>query len=492
MWRWVAGVGLLLGLLVAIRLVVSTTDGVLDMWARLQAAPVVVRYSALAALLLVFVVFAMLCWRVLRPRQRPPAESALTALDESALRAEVAQIGEHGADVSRVETELLHLQAHRDTDALAIALFGQVSTGKTSLAKALLPDADVVISPLAGSTTDVARYAWQASTGATITLSDLPGLDAVGKALDDAMMDEARRAHAVVFVTDGDMTRQQLDALQTLARLQKPLIVTLNKADRYDETEQAQLLARLQGRISEQSDSAPPVLIVTVAGGEQSVIAEDASGSQTRETRPREPDVSQLVLALEELLGGDLAAVNALREQSLLRLAGEKLVAAKSDYRQQRASQIVRDTTRKAIVGALAAVTPGTDIVIQGYLGSAMTKRLCTLYGQQARDLDIESFLNLSQSRVGTALPLTLAIAGNGLKAFPGAGTIAGGLVHAVAYGLIFDAVGRGLVASLEVHGAFAAEQAAQSVQDSFEDNLHDSVKRIARLALDIKRRDDV
>ncbi|MEO0575243.1 MAG: GTPase [Pseudomonadota bacterium] len=490
-WRWVASIGLLLALLVALRLIVSTTDGVLDVWTRLQSAPAIIRYAALAALVIVVVIFAVLCWRLLRPRRTQQATAAAVVFDEAALRAEVADMGQSGADVSAVETELQHLEGHRDADALEIALFGEVSTGKTSLAKALLPDAEVVISPLAGSTTEVARYAWQASTGATITLSDLPGLDAVGKTLDAAMMDEARRAHAVVFVTDGDLTRQQLEALTTLAALRKPLIVTLNKADRYSRDEQATLLTRLQERISAASDGADPVLIVTVAGGEQSVVVEDASGTQSPGTRARQPDVSQLVLALEELLGGDLAVVNALREQSLLSLANEKLLAAKNDYRQQRAAHIVRDTTRKAVVGALAAVTPGTDIVIQGYLGSSMTKRLCALYGQQARELDIESFLNLSQSRVGTALPVTLAIAGNGLKAFPGAGTIAGGLVHAVAYGLIFDAVGRGLIASLEAHGAFAAEQAANAVRDSFEDNLNDSVKRIARLALDIKRSAD-
>ena len=50
----------------------------------------------------------------------------------------------------------------------------------------------------------------------------------------------------------------------------------------------------------------------------------------------------------------------------------------------------------------------------------------------------------------GKALPLSLAVAGNGLKAFPGVGTVAGGLVHAVAYGLIFDALGRSLVHDAE------------------------------------------
>ncbi len=84
--------------------------------------------------------------------------------------------------------------------------------------------------------------------------------------------------------------------------------------------------------------------------------------------------------------------------------------------------QIIRSSTRKAVVGALAAVSPGTDVIIQGYIGTAMTRELCNLFGAAPRDIDIEDFLNLSQSRAGKALPLSLAVAGNGLKAFPGHG----------------------------------------------------------------------
>jgi uncharacterized protein (DUF697 family) len=224
---------------------------------------------------------------------------------------------------------------------------------------------------------------------------------------------------------------------------------------------------------------------VTVAGGEQSILKRDASGNEREETRNRAADVSQLVMALEELLGRDLGPVNALREHALLTLAAEKLETAELAYREQRAEQIVRGATRRAVIGALAAVTPGTDIVIQGYLGTTMTRDLCRLYGQQPRDLDIESFLNLSQSRVGKTLPISLAIAGNGLKALPGVGTIAGGLVHAVAYGLIFDAVGRGLAASLQAEGHFSAQAAAEMVEKGMHEYLEQGVRRVAKIALE-------
>jgi uncharacterized protein (DUF697 family) len=129
-------------------------------------------------------------------------------------------------------------------------------------------------------------------------------------------------------------------------------------------------------------------------------------------------------------------------------------------------------------------------VLIQGYIGTAMTQELCKLYGAAPRDLDIEEFLDLSQSRVGRALPLSLAVAGNGLKAFPGAGTVAGGLVHAVAYGLIFDALGRSLVLTLSRHGQLLPDVAAKEFEEGISEHIETGARRIARLALD-QRQDD-
>jgi hypothetical protein len=78
-----------------------------------------------------------------------------------------------------------------------------------------------------------------------------------------------------------------------------------------------------------------------------------------------------------------------------------------------------------------------------------------------------------------------MAVAGNGLKAFPGLGTVVGGLAHAVAYGLIFDAMGRSLVLTLSRHGEFIPEAAAKEFEDGISEHLEAGVRRIARMALE-------
>ena len=81
-------------------------------------------------------------------------------------------------------------------------------------------------------------------------------------------------------------------------------------------------------------------------------------------------------------------------------------------------------------------------------------------------------------------------MAGNGLKAFPGAGTVAGGAVHAVAYGLIFDALGRSLVQTLSEHGKLVPEAAAKEFEEGISEHVEAGVRRIARMALEEKPKD--
>ncbi|MEO1580340.1 MAG: GTPase [Pseudomonadota bacterium] len=485
-WKVVLAIVLFCAFVFLTSLLLGLTDRALDLWERLQTLPAVVRFGVLGGFVLLSVGFVVVSWKLIAPRQRNKSTSPTVArMDASALKARAEGLALAGADTAKAQETLSTIADAAEQQTLDIVLFGSVSTGKSSLAKALLPEAMIEVSPLAGSTTQARRFQWQAATGAQIHISDLPGLEAVGGELDEAMMEEARRAHVVVFVTDGDLTRQQVAALERLREAGKPLIVSLNKADRYSDAQRDEIKASITQRLSGASgpDDVAPVLVVTIAGGEREVLRRDATGQEQLSIEARSAEVTELVLALEELVGGNLAAVNSLRERALLDLADDQLKHAEYAYRDRRAAEIVAATTRKAVVGALAAVTPGTDIVIQGYLGSDLTRQLCRLYGQEARDIEISRFLDLSQSRVGKVVPITLAIAGNALKAFPGVGTLAGGLVHAVAYGTIFDAVGRGLAKSLAEANVLDAEAAASAVSEALDSDLQTDVNRIARLA---------
>ena len=82
-----------------------------------------------------------------------------------------------------------------------------------------------------------------------------------------------------------------------------------------------------------------------------------------------------------------------------------------------------------------------------------------------------------------------LAVAGNGLKAFPGIGTVSGGLTHAVAYGLLFDAFGRALVRTLVEQGDLNQKQALANLDEALGEPLPARARRIAAMAIDMARK---
>ncbi|MGB5511759.1 MAG: GTPase [Woeseiaceae bacterium] len=463
------------------------SESALNVWDRLKAGPPALMYAYVALMLLLAVTALWLIWRLVVRRKIQPGKSVdARPLSKDEIEQRIRAASASGVDVSAAQAELQDLAARQQHGTIQLCFFGEISSGKSSLIKALVPEAEVLIDVVGGSTDAVRSYRWRNAAGHEILLTDVPGIGGVGGELTAVAADEAKRSHVVLFVCDGDLTRAEMQAIEALLAFDKPLILVLNKADRFDAEEQAELMQKLLERIDAVGGELQRDHVVAVtAGGESDVIERRPDGGEITVRRSRPADIGVLVVAINRLLDGDAAPLDQRRERAVFQMAAARLAESEARYRLQRSEQIIRSATRKAIVGALAAISPGTDILIQGYIGTAMTRDLCALFGAAPRDLDIEEFLSLSQSRVGRTLPLSLAVAGNGLKAFPGIGTVAGGLVHAVAYGLIFDALGRSLVLTLSRHGELVPGTAAKEFEEGISEHLEAGVRRIAKMALD-------
>ncbi|MEQ8204569.1 MAG: Era-like GTP-binding protein [Woeseia sp.] len=482
---------ILLVFLIALAALLFVTESALNVWDRLLEGPRLLLYGY------VFVVVALIVtaiWFMVRlvvkrqPRKKSPSHNVPLTRDE--IEARLRDADASGVDTQAARAELDELASRQAAGHVHLCFFGEISTGKSSLVRALIPDANVAVSAVGGSTYDIQHYRWTNSAGNEVLLTDVPGTGGAASGLDRVAEEEAQRAQIVLFVTDGDLTRVEKQALERLLAIGKPLILVLNKSDRYDAAEQAQLIARLLQYVEDLGGEwARDQVVAVSAGGEAEVIEKRADGTELTTRRQRPADVGVLVVAINQLMERESSAIDSRRDRAVFRLAAGKLAEAEARYREQRAEQITRNSTRKAVIGALAAVSPGTDVIIQGYIGTTMTRELCRLYGAAPRDLDVEEFLSLSQSRVGRALPLSLAVAGNGLKAFPGIGTVAGGLVHAVAYGLIFDALGRSLILTLQQHGELQPDVAAKAFEDNIGEHIQAGVKQVVGIALSEKER---
>ena len=483
--RVAIGAIVLLVFVIAIAAVLFVTESALNVLDRLLEGPRFVLYGYVVVIGGLFVAAIWLVARLLIPKRSRAAPTG-RPLERGEIESRLEEAERAGVDVAAARQELKDLAARSETGSVHLCFFGEISTGKSSLIKALVPEADVAINPVGGSTLDIRHYRWRDDSGTEILLTDVPGTGGLEGELDRIAAEEARRAHVVLYVCDGDLSRGESKAVEWLLEHEKPLVLVLNKSDRYSRDEQALLMERLLDHLADLgSDLGRHRVVAVSAGGEVEVVERRKDGSETSARRSRPADIGVLVVAINRLLEGSAATLDVRRDRAVFRLAAEKLAEAESQYREQRSEQIIRGSTRKAVIGALAAISPGTDIVIQGYIGTSMTRELCRLYGLAPRDLDVEEFLTLSQSRAGKALPLGLAVAGNALKAFPGAGTVAGGLVHAVAYGLIFDALGRSLVTSLKKHGEFDPGMAAKEFGEGIGEQFEAGVRQVAKIALE-------
>jgi hypothetical protein len=255
--------------------------------------------------------------------------------------------------------------------------------------------------------------------------------------------------------------------------------------DRYAPDEQRRLLAEIRHKTG--LGAADVVAVST--GGREEIVRLLGEGIEQRDARERRPEIAGLRAAVQRHLDQDRELMESLRETAVLKLASEKLDAARQQHRNQKAEELVSTYARRAVIGALAAVAPGSDVVIQGVLATRLVRELSRLYDVPVKDIEIESFIALAGGKLRNMTAITLAIAGNALKAFPGLGTISGGVIHAVAYGMIFDSLGHAAAQTMASRGELRPYPAAEAFEDLLNDHLESGAINFAKLA--VARRDD-
>lgn len=473
--------------LAALLLALTISEATLNIRAHLAESPLWLRYGWWGLLGAFGLLITWLVWRILDPRSRaasapdrPAAAPSAEEVHSAMLRAE-----QLGADTTAIRRELAELQRRRDSGDIHVALFGEISTGKSALVRALLPDAQTTSDVRGGTTRALARYRWRSPGGDTLLITDMPGTGEADGHLDRLAEDEAKRAHIVIYVTDSDLNRSQHAALQELLALHKPMILVLNKSDRYNAQEAGLLADRLRERVADRQNTE---FVQVSAATRRAIVRQLPDGSEQSEERTIAPQVQPLAAALQRLIDGNQAILDRLRDSATFVLATQQLDEALAASRLARAEKLVDSYAAKAVIGAMAAITPGSDLLIQGFLGTQLVRELAALYETKIGKVDTELLLQLVQRHAGRAHTLLLAVAGNALKAFPGVGTLAGGALHAIAYGIIFRTLGRALTTTLATRGEIHPRQTAKLFEERLGEDLETSARGLAKVVIEQAR----
>jgi GTP-binding protein Era len=303
------------------------------------------------------------------------AESLRTLLDDpdipTAIRSSLA------ADFARLEAMLGKLERGE----LHIAVFGRVSVGKSALANALLGEDAFSVGVLHGTTREASERSWREVGGSGVHLIDTPGIDELdGDAREKLAFEVAGVSDLVIFVVDGDMTQRERDALQLLAQTERPLLLALNKADRYGDDERERLLERLRER-AQGLVRAEDVVAIAAQPTPLKRLRVDAGGIEHAELAEQMPDLDALRERLTVVVareGKTLAALNAslfagrLSDQVGVRIA---------DARRELAATVIRQyCIAKSLAVALNPI-PVADLLAAGALDAALVMHLGRVYG---------------------------------------------------------------------------------------------------------------
>lgn len=280
-------------------------------------------------------------------------------------------------DFAQVETLLDKLEDGH----IHIAVFGRVSVGKSALVNALLGKSRFKTSPLHGETRTIQRGQWETFRDGNVFLIDTPGINEVdGESREDLAHEVATRVDLVLFVVDGDITQPELEALQRLMETRRPLLLVLNKADRYSPSEREQLLSSLAQHTNGLLDESD-IVLATAQPATQTVIKVMPDGQESEETRQPEADIEALKTRLWQLLETEGKTLSALNASLFAGQLSDSVAGRILSARRTIGERVIRTwCIGKGVAVALNPI-PIADLVAAAVVDVSMIVHLSRVYG---------------------------------------------------------------------------------------------------------------
>jgi small GTP-binding protein len=263
--------------------------------------------------------------------------------------------------------EILALEEKLDKSAIAIAVFGMVSRGKSSLINALLGQKLSETGATHGTTKDVAVYAWDAGGKIQLRLIDTQGIDEIGGERRGVLaLKSAKQADLILFVIAGDMTRLEQEAIANLQKYYKPILLIFNKTDLYPECDRNAIHSALQN-IEVQKLISPQEIVLTSAEPKPfKVRLQYSDGHDSLEVweqpKPHIQSLKERILDLLNTEGKELLAVNVLR--SLLEI--QNAVTQRHIQKLQASTTIAALVFISEVIGMLISPLRWVDGLISG------------------------------------------------------------------------------------------------------------------------------
>ncbi|NJR50733.1 MAG: DUF697 domain-containing protein [Leptolyngbyaceae cyanobacterium CSU_1_3] len=325
-----------------------------------------------------------IAWLFLKvqPRQTLPAQSAIVPINLTTVKTALADaegaINQFAAEVqdltidgsaqqlSALRSQIQQISGELDRDEIRLAVMGGKSVGKTTLTQWL-------------------KSNWASELSQTLSLEDTPELFA---ATEEGLLAECdawklgRSADLVMFVTNGDLTATELQAIQKLMAAHKRLVLVFNKQDQYLPAEQqailTQLRQRMQGILAEQD-----VVTIATQPGLVKVRQHQVDGSIKEWLEPRQVQIAPLIDRLNTILmqeGRQLVLASSLGNAKVLKTEAKK---ALNTVRRDRAMPVIDQAQWIVATATFANPFPALDLLATAAINVQMVMDLGSLYQQK-------------------------------------------------------------------------------------------------------------
>ena len=221
-------------------------------------------------------------------------------------------------------TEISFLEEKLAKCAIAIAVFGMVSRGKTSILNALFGKKLGETGAINGVTKGICIYEWQTPSleeenkKLHLRFIDTQGIDEVDGELRGAIaLSVAKQSDLILFVIAGDMNRLEQEAIAQLQTFYKPILLVFNKTDLYPESDRIAIYEAIQNEEMRKLISPQDIILAVAAPKPVKVRIQYSDGRDSQEVweQPK-PDVQALkerILSLLNTEGKALLSINVLR-----------------------------------------------------------------------------------------------------------------------------------------------------------------------------------
>jgi uncharacterized protein (DUF697 family)/GTP-binding protein EngB required for normal cell division len=346
----------------------------------------------------------------------------------------------------QLEPLIERVEAKRESKRLEIVAFGSISSGKSSVLNALAGRQMFATDVRGGTTVHRNEVPWPGDD--RVVLVDTPGLGEIDAASRQSMASEAAKdADLVILVVDGPLRDFEFRLLEQLGKMEKRVLVCLNKEDWFSPADAESLRRQIAEQVGKAA-RAEDVVAVRARPAPRTRVRVGPEGSESTEQVAGEPDIEPLGRRMLEVVrrdGSDLLLANLLLQSRGLVGEARRRVAESLD---RRAWEIVDKYMWGAGGAAALSPWPLVDIAASCAISAKMVLDLARVYRQ---DVDLNTAVGLlgqlgknllSILGATAATPLVATLAASLLKSVPGVGTIAGGVLQGVVQALVTRWIG--------------------------------------------------